>query len=671
VQIKTLRVCNYRCIRDETLALDPLTALVGPNGSGKSSFLNAIGLFYEPSPRIGIEDFYADDPDSPIEIAVTFKGLSPSAQHLFQSYMQGDELTVVRVLSMAGGKVTARFHGSTRQYPEFARVRQAENATEKKRIYNEVRGRYTELPSWTNQDAAPVAMAEWEAAHPQELEWTRDDGQFFGFTEVGRGYLGRFTKLIFVPAVRDAGADAMDTKGSAITELMDLVVRTTINQRSDLRELREQTSQSYRTLMDPENLPELAALRTHLSDTLAGYAPGTAVAIGWDLASEIDLPMPRANVKLVEDGFERAVSRTGHGLQRSFIMTMLQHLALARRAALADQAEREDQEGNGIAYAYGPDLVLAIEEPELYQHPNRQRHLARVLLELASGNRAGVDGQTQVIYTTHSPLMVGIDRFDQVRRVRKEVCGPGLPKVARIVTTTLDRVASALHGALDVTAPPFTADTIRPRLQPLLTPWMSEGFFADVVVLVEGEDDRAAILGQAAALEASLETRGIAVIPCMGKCNLDRPFLVFTQFEIPVYLLWDSDKDGRDPHSETNRSLLRLVGEPVEDWPHYVHERSACFEQNLETTLRTELGEEIFDRLIEVEQARLGMHKRDQALKNPTAIRGMIDSARSECRESATLKAIVQAILDLASPGDVPPERAAPQRVSGPTRAAS
>ena len=29
-----------------------------------------------------------------------------------------------------------------------------------------------------------------------------------------------------------------------------------------------------------------------------------------------------------------------------------------------------------------PDLVLAIEEPELYQHPSRQRHIAKILLQL-------------------------------------------------------------------------------------------------------------------------------------------------------------------------------------------------------------------------------------------------------------------------------------------------
>ena len=53
----------------------------------------------------------------------------------------------------------------------------------------------------------------------------------------------------------------------------------------------------------------------------------------------------------------------------------------------------------------------AIEEPELYQHPSRQRHLASVLLNLAKGAIPGVAENTQVIYATHSPLFVGLDRF--------------------------------------------------------------------------------------------------------------------------------------------------------------------------------------------------------------------------------------------------------------------
>ena len=63
--IKSVRVRNFRCIKDETLHCDSLTALVGPNGSGKSTFLKAVNKFYEPAAKIAQEDFYGND-QSPI-----------------------------------------------------------------------------------------------------------------------------------------------------------------------------------------------------------------------------------------------------------------------------------------------------------------------------------------------------------------------------------------------------------------------------------------------------------------------------------------------------------------------------------------------------------------------------------------------------------------------------
>ena len=85
------------------------------------------------------------------------------------------------------------------------------------------------------------------------------------------------------------------------------------------------------------------------------------------------------------------------------------------------------------------------------------------------------------------------------------------------------------------------ATTIKPRVSTLMTPWMNEGFFADVVVLVEGEDDRAAILGAAQAKGIHLESDGFAVIPCGGKASLDRPAAIFQGLGIAIYLLWDAD----------------------------------------------------------------------------------------------------------------------------------
>ena len=56
-----------------------------------------------------------------------------------------------------------------------------------------------------------------------------------------------------------------------------------------------------------------------------------------------------------------------------------------------------------------------------------------------------------------------------------------------------------------------------------MTPWVNEGFFADIAVLVEGEADRAAILAIAESMEHELPSMGVAVIPCGGKDEFGSP----------------------------------------------------------------------------------------------------------------------------------------------------
>jgi predicted ATP-dependent endonuclease of OLD family len=174
---------------------------------------------------------------------------------------------------------------------------------------------------------------------------------------------------------------------------------------------------------------------------------------------------------------------------------------------------------------------------------------------------------------------------------------------------------------------------------------MNEGFFADVVVLVEGEDDRAAIMGVAAARGHDFDAKGIAVIPCGGKCNIDRPALIFSSFEIPVYAVWDSDQ-GKSDGEETNRRLLRLMGVQEEAWPSAVTPRYACFKNNLEATLREELGPERF--LTFMGRAREAMGIRaSQAVKTPAVFSELIRTASQEGQNSPTLDGIVVNILSL------------------------
>ncbi|MCS6902266.1 MAG: AAA family ATPase [Myxococcales bacterium] len=40
--INQLHICNFKCLRDTRLSLEPLTVLIGPNNSGKTTILDAI-----------------------------------------------------------------------------------------------------------------------------------------------------------------------------------------------------------------------------------------------------------------------------------------------------------------------------------------------------------------------------------------------------------------------------------------------------------------------------------------------------------------------------------------------------------------------------------------------------------------------------------------------------
>ncbi|MGA2465648.1 MAG: ATP-dependent endonuclease [Thermodesulfobacteriota bacterium] len=640
--IESMHVKNFRSILEETLNFEGLTALVGANGSGKSTFLRALELFYSTSPKFDMEDFYNSETGSEASIAVTYKELSEAAKDRFRSYMQGDKLTVERVFSWDGSKAGTKLHGSKLQNPDLQAARDAGSATDKKAAYESLRSKkeYSNFPKWKNATETPEFLSQWELENPSKCRMMRDEGQFFGFKEVGEGYLGRFTQFLFIPAVRDASADAAESRGSVLTTLMDLVVRSVIANKEAVVKLKEETQRQYKDIMDVDKLTELKTLSDQINTTLKTFVSDASVVLKWLPLGDIDIPMPKADVKLKEDSYESAVIRAGHGLQRAFILTMLQHLAIAQASSTKKEEVKKSDDL--------PCLVLAIEEPELYQHPNRQRHLAKILLRLASGETPGVAHKTQIVYSTHSPLFVGIDRIDQIRLLRKILNEEGKPKVTKIITTNLDEVAATIWEADGATGDQFTGKTLLPRLQAIMTPWMNEGFFADVAVLVEGEDDRAAMLGIAKGTKGvELESEGFSVIPCGGKTGLDRPATIFQQLGIPVYIIWDSDKGNSKAKPKDNHRLLRLMKQKEEDWPSKIEDNFACFEEKLEKTLCNEIGAEYFEKCLTECRDGFCIPEKEHAIKNPTVIATIIQKAQGEGRTSITLNSILDKIMAL------------------------
>jgi len=642
--IRRIHIKNFRCIEEATIEIDRLTILIGKNGSGKSSILKALEIFYQPNADYNEEDFYNRDTSRQIEITVYFGHLNESEQRLFGSHVDGDTLAVTKILTWPRGKGGQKYYGRTRRNPDFQPVRAASRVAEKRREYQELKAteNYSDLPDLpgnASQAYIEEALSQWEREHPEQLQWVQDEGQFFGFKEVGEAKLERFTRYILIPAVRDASRDVLEGKGTVISELMDLVVRKVLADREDIRKLREETQKKYREIVDPDRLEELQGLQGKMTKTIQTFAPGTEVILGWQSGDDIQIPMPKALVKLREHGFDSAVERAGHGTQRAFILTMLQQLAIAESAETQAEGVTEDP-------APFPNIIIGIEEPELYQHPARVRHLAKVFAQLTSHGVPGV-GQFQIICTTHSPLLVDLERFDQIRLLRRVDAAENQPKHAKVYHATIEEVTRIIEQAQTGSDGNYDPEGTLARLRTLMTPWTNEGFFADAVVLVEGEEDRAAILAVAEDMGRSLDSMGIAVIPCMGKPNLLKLAAVFKAFSLPLFVVWDSDYGKNDPKVDWNRALLRFFGQKEEDYPDKIDRNFACFKTDMTSVIKREVGEELYNKLMESLAEEYGYGKVALARKNPHIVQEFLRRAREAGKECTTLKRIVEAICQM------------------------
>ncbi|MHA1833455.1 MAG: ATP-dependent nuclease [Candidatus Baldrarchaeia archaeon] len=637
--IKSVRVQNFRCVKDETLYCKNLTVLVGANGSGKSTFLRALDIFYDPNAEYTEDDFYNRNKTNNIIITVTFGNLTQEEKKIFKRYTENGELTVEKELTWPRTRGSQKYYGTSLINPDFQTFRTAKGGNLRKE-YNKLRAmsEYSDLPFYTNKDEAEIALKNWEQQHPEGCIRKRDGGQFFGFKEVGEARLERFTRFILVPAVRDASQDALERRGSVITEIMDLVVRKTLAQRKELIKFRNRVNKRYSRIFDPKKIPELQSLEKTLTRLLKTYVPDASVKLDWKKDIELEIPMPEANVSLVEDEYASSVSHAGHGTQRAFILAMLQYLAFAEKTAEQETVSSGERMPTEL-----PNLILGIEEPELYQHPDRQRYLSRALTKLTQKGIPGVTKQVQVIYSTHSPLFVNVEYFDNIRVFRKVKVDENLPKQTKIYYTTLDKVAETLEKLTNQPKGSYSGETLRPRLRALMSPWVNEGFFAKFIVLVEGIKDRAAILGAARAMEHDLESRGVAVIPCRGKPNLDKAIAIFRSLNIPLYAIWDSDYPQNNA-IEVNRRLLRIFNQPEEDWPEKVSDKFVCFKENLMKTLATELRSTLNEALKQYCQ-KCGIDKVEYAHEDPAAFEYVFKEAKEKGNSSPTMEKIINEII--------------------------
>lgn len=101
MKIESVRIQNFRAIKDLTVPLGDYACLVGPNGGGKSTILTALNVFFRYSTdavtnllALDEEDFHKKNTSEPIRVTVIFSDLSVEAQADFADYYRQGKLIV-------------------------------------------------------------------------------------------------------------------------------------------------------------------------------------------------------------------------------------------------------------------------------------------------------------------------------------------------------------------------------------------------------------------------------------------------------------------------------------------------------------------------------------------------------------------------------------------------
>lgn len=313
-----------------------------------------------------------------------------------------------------------------------------------------------------------------------------------------------FPEPIVIGAMEDAAEDA--AKAKTTTTIGKLLAELTGPIETSQAEEVAGIVQQLRDRFDANGAQRADALRqfdeqaTHLVND---FFPGVQIHLAIPVP-DIGAMLKGGTIQISEAGGNvRDFDSLGHGAQRSIQMALVRYLADIRQGATGGQSAQR---------------LLIIDEPELYLHPQAIEQLRLALYKLAANGY-------QVLFSTHSPMMIGRDAIGDTRLVRKTASG---------VTTVAPGVQQALQQCM--------ADP-KSQLSTLMELNNANGWlFADSVLLIEGKTERRLLPSWIEkATGKSLAARKTALVELQGVGAMAKCMSVLQALGIPARGVADLD----------------------------------------------------------------------------------------------------------------------------------
>lgn len=375
-------------------------------------------------------------------------------------------------------------------------------------ITNEDKQQIGEKWIYKNSDKQDVIKYKWRweksGVKGEKYSWCDKEGKW----EKGGmgGWDSKIASCIPVPLKISPFDDSIQLENK-IVELLTLAVKENVkNDQSKVAKLLDQVN-DLANEVKKQIAEELNKTTSRLQKNLNEVFPEHNVDIA-PQADKIEVDKILATGTHLNvagnDGKYYPLANQGSGLQRAFLWSAIE--------ALADTGKMKS--GRSTIESEKPKMLL-VEEPESFLHPPAVRLAREALYKIAELDN------WQVMITTHSPIFIDVSKPH----------------------TTIIRVEKN-EGATKIfsTEKAQFSDKERERLQMIRNchPTINEFFFANKVILVEGDTEQVTF--------SQVKEERVTIINCRGKANIPMFEKILNHFGVEYIAVHDLDtpKSKRD-----------------------------------------------------------------------------------------------------------------------------
>lgn len=535
MRLTNLSITNYRALRDVTIPLSQFGCLIGENNSGKSSFLQALALFFSGS-KLAPNHFFEES--NPIRIAVTFEYICDAdlarLAHEHRTRVAGivknGRLVLVRSYDTAGRSSLlyntltpndARF--SADSIASLVRSQRAGQTFVDKvvRAFPELNG---VVDTTMNQDAVKQKIQELADSLSDEQKTAVDQPLPTG---IDKSIEPMLPDPIYILAVKDLADDIKTTESTPFGKILAILLQAVESKLPDTQRLFEELNAKLNRVQHPDGMIVDGRLEEVklIESTVEKYVHESFA----DVALRIMIPPPELKSIFsfariyANDGVDGLIDSKGDGLRRAIVFSILRsYVELKTKLAPVATPVEEPEMAAGPAQPHvvpaPASYLLLFEEPELFLHPKAQHILFDALRVFSRDHH--------VLVTTHSPTFFAPGATET------------FVKLGKISDTT-----TASKPFTQVQPINLGEMTAKDQFQIICFENNNAAFFADTVVLVEGDSDYLLMPHIARTLDPSWNVAKVPVVfvRITGKGNIRRYREFFTRFGVRVPVIADLD----------------------------------------------------------------------------------------------------------------------------------